>query len=1536
MSNSDNEDETPTQIDRQSIFDSDDSHSISSDETQNVSYSNNDISLNNNDISLNLYQIYSEDGKTYLPYNKILENCINIKKLLNENELDLEQIDGMTEFLEVDYIKDIDTSNNIMTVSNVFTFNIPDLMLQDTFRTFINCLTSNDTTYYPITIEHGLSQFMDSLDLQVNPSQYLSTRLLQNFLHEIDIENESKVVYTLETDDNTILNNIVKKINDIQLLKSIIDKLNGSSSEKFSSEEQIFIQENGTDDFNRENQQYFFMYKQCKNFTDLFNFIGIYLCKIQDTNQQDKQELIQKCIDYAASYIVLLNLFPNLISFMTNKIVFDDIINSFPDFLNSINNIQNILYDSLNSELSDEDIWSSFYNRENNNSQEKRQNRIDSVESAKSINRVFSVLSGRIIPPNRTGVLVGRNLFGRGLKEEMGGGSCEIINYRNPLLSVKFLFEWEHDFGDTTKRAIGAAMGYNYITFYNKNDIFEIIQQNWNTIMTGYGGELIKVNASDNIDKDIYTKFQNVTTHNESTYVSTIINALLDNCAFIVDDFFYIPVMEFKFVSDGTNPDSNGIPQDTRNFFANVFKYYNNQRMFIKNEKTENEKPNYFHLFVTSDNTPTNEATDTDLGYYMKDMNIEDIVVALGTKRKSLYEYWNTIKVEPDIVLQIFNSEQNNGTKTEILSNLTTYMIQKHIKTPAKLIDPITIGGFDCSGGSITQNDVSLNNAKIQELLNLASIYGINQLSNFWINEKKTFVQEVEIVCDNKNKKTNTLKFKYFDYDNKENVFEWCVGDTTISSITGALINLLNFCKNDNIKISGGALNKSTYNNLMNYTSNDSLKRIYEIAFIILENSTKEKEKKVQEEKSNYEGFIQFKDFMTIISYLKSCGDEYQRLTCEFFNYVVSGEKDKIDYLLEYLPTDKQNILKNICSQSGGIFGFDKFFDSLLGKRQLQQQEYSNSKRPRPDDLPEEMETNSDVTPEEMETNSDVTPEEMETNSDVTPEEMETSSDGPDKEMETNSDVTPEEMETSSDVTPEEMETSSIVLPQVNVTCLQNVYNNIFFLTQDRVLVGESLAKNTPLFSFLQSPNDAFYSNKKEADDFYANSFELKKLKYSNTSSGVLSNRKSLLTTETKPNYEYIINNNNEKIQQLSIALSLKLDMSSNYTNKVETEDNSQNEKIIKEQQNEMRILTKILLALEYYNINTNTNKNINLKELYCKCIDCEIWKAVSMTINNDLLNDLRLKNSFTVIQNTKKLESLINNMVDEPEVVDKLIQSYELASELLYNKIKNYSDIVDSSNVEISVLGKIFQEFNEDTFKDDVKKFYSVLLSYITEQKGKLRERIIGEIQNKINFEIEKMSRRPPRNVRESFYDAPIESDIQKLEELTEQIDDLADEQKKIEADLLIASTSSSSNSNNQPATPPREQEQGQNPETTKIISLYKRIKQTINSSVKRLNTKMNKTNQLLQTYIKERQNLEIKIASKTKRIGIETYKNFISYFTSSNRSPTGGNNRSTRINRAKKIHKRTMRKSTLIKNKKRKTIKHKKIRKHKKTRKP
>jgi hypothetical protein len=186
---------------------------------------------------------------------------------------------------------------------------------------------------------------------------------------------------------------------------------------------------------------------------------------------------------------------------------------------------------------------------------------------------------------------------------------------------------------------------------------------------------------------------------------------------------------------------------------------------------------------------------------------------------------------------------------------------------------------------------------------------------------------------------------------------------------------------------------------------------------------------------------------------------------------------------------------------------------------------------------------------------------------------------------------------------------------------------------------------------------------------------------------GILSNRRNELSSPTIRNVDDEIRKNKEKIDNLLQEINLKVrGVTGQPIVEAEAEESGlsdeEKEETITKQTDEIERLTKTALAMSYY---TSTIAKIT-PSIYTALIDIEIFKAVSLTINSDLLEDIKLKNSCRIPRTVGALNALINNMYDDPEIVDKLIESYERANDLCLQKITTYQEILksmlpDSSN---------------------------------------------------------------------------------------------------------------------------------------------------------------------------------------------------------------------------------------------------------------
>ena len=98
---------------------------------------------------------------------------------------------------------------------------------------------------------------------------------------------------------------------------------------------------------------------------------------------------------------------------------------------------------------------------------------------------------------------------------------------------------------------------------------------------------------------------------------------------------------------------------------------------------------------------------------------------------------------------------------------------------------------------------------------------------------------------------------------------------------------------------------------------------------------------------------------------------------------------------------------------------------------------------------------------------------------------------------------------------------------------------------------------------------------------------------------------------------------------------------------------------------------------------------------------------------------DITLKNSCNVPRTVSTLNSLISNMYDDPEIVDKLIDSYDKANALFLEKIKTYITILQ--NMEDKDIIKYI-----DIDPKTIITQYESYIRYISDNKDKLSKKIM------------------------------------------------------------------------------------------------------------------------------------------------------------------------------------------------------------------
>ena len=930
--------------------------------------------------------------------------------------------------------------------------------------------------------------------------------------------------------------------------------------------------------------------------------------------------------------------------------------------------------------------------------------------------------------------------------------------------------------------------------------------------------------------------------------MSDIVDSLMIHCQHMKENFMYIPVAEFKFT---TSYNGSDVPPEMIKFFENVFKYYGNQRMFIK----PSDNPGEVHLSITSDNTPIDDLNDDKpLGYMLQDMKtIGGLEIALSNYRKGLYEAWNRNVLSQEStsakVTAIFSGFKDDTDP--IIANAKPDPNIFDIKTPANLIDPITTGAFDSieySGKQvIKQNSEGFDtNETFQKVIQLATIYGMNQLLNFWINNKRVVA---DYTLSGSEEKVNTITFTL---SNEDETFDWCVGDSTVNIICGSLINL-------KINVDGAradidtpifdaddiddltVINTEFFNVARrSYPGCDQRwTRLYTIAKKIMFHTDFQYPKTIR-------------NFMVIISYLKSCGDEFQRLTCEFINYamtlppavveaepvmeVVASPDYTARYLLEYLPE--------------GI------------------------------SLPDQMD-------------------------------------------------------------------------------VKEIFDNIMYLlTQDRILIGESIEKDTPVFTSLKCPNDAFYDDVEVATDFIDISANVKGSNISKTTSGILSNRRKEISAAAVRDFPKEMNKNKTKIENLINQIVLKMTGSMDiiYNNTIDihskivlNRDNSSitipvsvandnqdqvdnAEAILSQQQSIIDTLSKISLAMTYYDV-----ESVSISpSIYESLINGEILKAVSLTINTDLLDTLTLENSCRAPRTVKALKTLIENMYNEPEIVDKLIGSYEKANELFLQKLDTYIGILTNNTDFQRILGILINGIDVSSVDlriEVITEKYETYKGHIIANKSKFSENILKSVDSLLQAETRKLGRM--RDVeRKSFNESSNEREkldavIEELNSLQAERERLLNEEKRIEAEQEAALASAAA-----PVPVPASKSSKKNASATKPLSktfLEKLIK-PFKQQAKSISQGLSKIGEIMQKAIEKKQTFETKIAGKTKVFGLETYKSIVDMLKrrSSSISSSSASVSSVRKGGSKK--RRNIKKNTRKMNKRNKCKNSKKcIRRHK-----
>ena len=1573
------------------------------------------------EIKTNLFKIYTEDSKILESYDKICDKLGPVNELLDDDMCNSAILENQSDVFNIEYLQNLNSQ---------VTFNIVDLIPLETLRRSIDSLSydliSDNVTQFNLTLENQVSNFTDSIltgpiektELSINDfknNSDLKARYSEKMLNYLIIAMDACMP---KSDNVSITNNNNDDVdNNTQTMSTISETGSEAGYESVSavSASSSAITESELKQLEP---------KKKYHYNDLFNYCVMYYLLYNITNpiesettyadldwssygelknisHKDEDETIfinayEKAKNYIITYVILLQLFPALTTYASSTKIRENIFYSNSELKVFFQNLDKILLnaysdkplDSQQTVIEDEDVEEIQINNIITKITELIKNTFQkNQEIGQGVQVPLTPITMRVMPKLTPGTGTGTQfsgiteketqqykikptkLFteevpgqestgitkkvGEGLrffpsstssyissqlsgitdlpeqsqivrnksKEEMSkleeeikkvtpfgkmkGGSCKHIDLRNELLFIKFLFEWSHDFGPN-RAAVYINGDYTYEDqlqfipdFYRENGIFQQIVKGWKHVIEKSNKNIDRnYKESDiEVDKNIFDRLSDKNIHHEeSTYIYNIIDALVTYCSNIKDDLLYIPVAEFTCKTSQKQNNSGPIPKDTIDFFTNIFKYYNNQRMFIKGDDTNSN----IHLSITSDNTPTVEVpTNINFGYNMQDMNLDPMSIALISKRNELYKSYDELLTNTNpndinaFITKIFSS-----FKTETASIINTAK-KDEIKTVAKMLDPLPSGKFSVtkieekeiiaqdfftSESNIWSDD---NKIVLDDTLNISTIYGINQLLNVWIDNKvvvKGFTYITSTTISN-NMLIEAIKFiantsGQSSSSTDINSFDWYYGDCTVNVVCGALINVSFNMIESGLKYDT-ILNESNIAKIINAESRFAKKvatlkyqkckeqwsHIYLIAKFIMFHPNF---------RTDYFGKT-VQTFLMIISYLKSCGDEYQRLTCESINYLINND---YSYLVSSLPDYYKTNLQNIGDKLKNIGNF----------------------------------------------------------------------------------------------------------------------SNIFFLTKDRILIGESIEKNTPLFTNLKTPHDAFYDDESLANDFYKKSDDIKGSYLSKKGIGLMSNRRSILTSASEKDYGQEIDKNKVKIEYLLRAIMLKTNPENykelNIDNKVtniteyytelkrqinkhnktsyqpkspgsimtnspeqsesysDNESNNESEKVTistipfisplksndsddettlgyptqlefsqenmpqsqtetvafsQETQTEeseedkyniqldiISSLTKLLLGLEYYNKETT----LKLKPFYEKCISSEISKAVSSTIDSDMLNSITLKNSCKIPGTIDGLDKLVRAMYDEPEVIDKLLESYENANNMFISKLSMYKNIVENFNFGIEIV-KNNESFNlrwikddlknnhlnqifSDTMRNDVISKYNYYLDYVEIKKEEYGKKVLHNIEEEMNTELKKMARSRSNKTRQSLAES---SDDEIKEKIIEDLNDFFAQKEELNRQKEDAEAKQ------QQALEAIEKSKQEKDNKKGKKSLWQRITSMLSPSeakkqatqakkeIKSIDKLLSTVSSSIQKLTEKKQKIEIKDSQKTKIFGYETFKNAFDY---------------------------------------------------------
>ena len=1096
-----------------------------------------------------------------------------------------------------------------------------------------------------------------------------------------------------------------------------------------------------------------------KNYKNLFMYIiNFFLnaCMIVDVDFEN--HIFQKYLRYVITYIILCHYAgPTLVFMLDVKVKVKEVkFELSDDWVKALGVVKQILDDVLQNDQWDDDEFDSYLDI-------NVRILVDMLNNASSDEKTSDGFGGgKDNTTHKSRNITHQNDISKSSDQysnaiiKMSGGSCQNITYFNPLLSVKCSYEWSHDFSS------GRAQKYvmNDKSFYYNDGIFEIVKKGWNDL-TDNPDNLLNASVSDGsstsvssgtiatvselFDKELFLKLKSKP-HKEENYLSTIIDTMLseNDCGDVTEKFMYIPIVRFSIETDDRDRDFS------EKFKNSINQYFDGQRMFTKLGDDQYK----YHLYVTSDNTPTANVTNSSIGNYLEDMGVDNLEIALGISRSSLYTLWEGYGNNDARFADMFNFNKGNTYYIEmkdIIDNIKTN--NKQIVSPARIIDPITpnsgaklvpapptasvssasdetaatvssesdetaatvsspvappVGeGVASAPDEITAPVSSAETATATQVvppnyqqISNATLYGINKLLGLWINAEK-IIENFDMI-PSQDGKYKGIKFISYPLPKDDDPttfvpkdFNWQVGDSTVNSVCQALITAKKKTTNDVSSVSDFFTTLFT-----NETDSRNIRLFTIVNFIMTHPKFRFNNKLI-----NTNAIKQY--FYTILSFLKSCGDEYQRLTCESIN--------------------KQDILA-------------------------------------------------------------------------------------------------------------------------------------FLLTKDRILVAESIEKYTPTYSCLQSPTTNIYLDQADEFELFYNKYkaditsETKKNEIRKKNTGIISNRGDALKEGVQVDLPTVYNN-------LITEINTKLYKNPNL---VPAQVPVQPDKIPK--------LKKIVVALSYYMLTEN----------YENIIECEVGKALSQTINPDLLKNISIKNTCITSDN---LLNRISSMFDEPNIIDQFIKSYGIAVESFIQKLETYIKIIQDNRVlmdslfpalnaptpqlstELTVAAALLR-FSRTTnhLSVNVELMYRYYIEKLEAMPQKFSDKIKNILEDTIKLEeSRRRSSRATQTVVPSGSDAVPEFENE-LAHLQREIDKLDKKIQTSQATQVDASTTSM---------------------VGKIASATKKFF----NSLKKEKTTIQKKMQSLMKKIEES---EIRFAKSVKRITVETYRNTLSSLflspSTSSFSRTGG----------------------------------------------